>query len=203
MTVRHPLRALARKVAQRLGSTRGRGQRGAVAVEFAIIAPLLMVLTFGIVEFSSAYHDSSIAADAARAGGRVASAEPRNPSYAINAANAVSSALKTLPKDAPQEMWVYKANGAGYPGSGSSFSSCGSNCIKYLWNSSAQQFDTSNAGGGGWPASAQQVCTEPFDQVGVFVKIDHKFVTKLFGAQVTLTDHSVFRFEPTSTSACS
>ena len=37
----------------------------------------------------------------------------------------------------------------------------------------------------------------------MYVKLDHKFVTKLFGASVTLTDHAVFRFEPVASSQCS
>src|SRR3954471_9851364 len=66
-------------------------ERGAVAVEFAIVAPLLVVLSFGIVEFSSAYHDSSAASDAARAGARVASAMATQAGFANAAASAASS----------------------------------------------------------------------------------------------------------------
>jgi hypothetical protein len=176
-------------------------QRGAVAVEFAIIAPVLVVLTFGVIEFSSAYHDSSAAADAARAGARVGSAMATQSGFASATASAVSSALSTLPKDVPQELWIYKANSQGYPGSGSGFSSCGSNCIKYSYSQASRSFVP--AGGGGWTASTQQACTQPFDEIGVYVKLDHKFVTKLFGTSVTLTNHAVFRFEPVASSLCS
>jgi hypothetical protein len=34
------------------------------------------------------------------------------------------------------------------------------------------------------------------------VKMNHAFATGLFGATVTLQDHSVFRFEPVPTSVC-
>jgi hypothetical protein len=34
------------------------------------------------------------------------------------------------------------------------------------------------------------------------VKINHSFITNLFGTTVTLTDHSVFRLEPTSLASC-
>jgi Flp pilus assembly protein TadG len=184
-------------------AARGGLEAGAVMVEFAIILPILVALTFGILEFSSAYHDSSITADATRAGGRVGSALATNPAYATSVVNAVNSALKTLPSNSPQELWIYKANSRGYPGSTDDFSSCTSDCIKYRWNSSTRTFDTSNPGGNGWPASRQQVCTQPFDEIGVYVKVDHKFLTRLFGAHVTLADHSVFRFEPVPTSVCS
>ena len=172
-------------------------------IEFAIILPLLITITFGIIEFASAYHDSAIAADAARAGGRVGSALGTNPAYTTNVVNAVNAALATLPADSPQELWIYKANSNGYPGAGSDFSSCAANCIKYLWNPATRTFNTGSPLGGGWPASTHQVCTQPYDELGVFVKIDHAYVTGLFGAHVTLTDHSVFRFEPVPTSVCS
>jgi len=171
-----------------------------VAVEFAIIVPVLAVLTFGLIEFSSAYHDSSVAADAARAGARVASAKATQSDFASAAVSAVNSAVSTLPADVPQELWIYKANSQGYPGGGSSFSSCSADCIRYTYSPGSKSF---GGGSGSWPASSHQVCTQPYDEVGVYVKLDHKFVTKFFGAGVTLTDHAVFRFEPVASAACS
>jgi hypothetical protein len=182
----------------RIGAT-GR-DRGATAVEFALVAPILVVLTFGIIEFSSAYHDSSLAADAARAGARVGSAQATNPAYATSVVQAVNSALSSMPSNEPQELWIYKANSAGYPGGGSSFSSCSTNCIKYTWNPGAKAF--SGGGGGGWAAATQQACTQPYDQIGVYVKVKHNFVTGLFGTNLTLSDHAVFRLEPVPSSQC-
>ena len=116
--------------------------------------------------------------------------------YATAVVQAVQrSAVPTLPSDVPQELWIYKANSQGYPGSGSSFSSCATNCIKYTYNPASKSF-VASPGGGGWPASTHQVCTQPYDEIGVYVKLNHHFVTRLFGADVTLTDHAVFRFEP-------
>jgi hypothetical protein len=177
-------------------------EAGTVLLEFAIILPLLITITFGIIEFSSAYHDSAAVADAARAGGRVGSASATKAGYTTDVANAVNSALQSLPNDAPQELWIYKANANGYPGAGTDFSSCATNCIKYMWNSAAQAFDTGSPQGGGWAASTHQVCNQPFDEIGVYVKIKHTFVTGLFGTSLTLTDHSVFRFEPVPNAAC-
>jgi TadE-like protein len=178
------------------------GERGAALVETVIIMPLVLLIVFGIIEFSSAYHDASVTADASRAGGRIASAQARNPDYATNAAAAVAAALRTLPKDSPQELWIYKANTKGYPGSGTDFSSCGASCIRFTWNKDTSDWNTTTVGGG-WVASTHQVCAEPFDQIGVYVKIRHDFVTKLFGATLDLDDHSVFRFEPTPSAVCS
>lgn len=171
-----------------------------MVIEFAIILPLLVAITFGIIEFSSSYHDAAIASDAVRSGGRVGSAMAGNTGYATQVAQAASAAVETLPKNAPQELWVYKANANGYPGTGTGFSTCSSNCIKYTWNPTTRTFV--NPQGGGWPASSHQICRQPYDEIGVYIKLDHTFVTQLFGANLTLTDHSVFRFEPVANSLC-
>jgi Flp pilus assembly protein TadG len=179
-----------------------RSERGAVLVETAIILPIFIVLVFGIIEYSAAYHDSSLAADAARSAGRIASAESLNPDYAIDAASAASAALQGMPSNQPQQLWIYKANSNGYPGSETSFTSCDADCIEYVWQQSTKSFNTAAPGGGGWPASDQQVCTSPSDEVGVYVQVQHNFITKLFGASVTLSDHSVFRLEPAALAEC-
>lgn len=45
-------------------------QEGASAVEFAIVLPLLVVLTFGIIEFSILFYDKAIITNASREGAR-------------------------------------------------------------------------------------------------------------------------------------
>jgi Flp pilus assembly protein TadG len=48
----------------------GGGQRGAAAVEFAIVLPLLVVILFGIVEFSVIMYDKALITSASREGAR-------------------------------------------------------------------------------------------------------------------------------------
>ena len=47
-----------------------RCQRGAAAVEFAIIAPLLFTIVFGIIEFSLLFYDKAVITNASREGAR-------------------------------------------------------------------------------------------------------------------------------------
>ena len=81
--------------------------------------------------------------DAARAGGRIASAQARNLVYHDQRRESVAAALRALPYDAPEEMWVYRANGHGYPGAGRGLSSSAANCIRYVWNPEADRVGTS------------------------------------------------------------
>ncbi|MCT1433984.1 pilus assembly protein, partial [Dietzia maris] len=45
--------------------------RGAAAVEFALVLPILLLLVLGILEFGRAYHVQTILSNAARDGVRV------------------------------------------------------------------------------------------------------------------------------------
>jgi Flp pilus assembly protein TadG len=47
-----------------------RGERGGVAVEFAIILPVLMLLIFGIIDFGHAWYMRHLMSDASREGAR-------------------------------------------------------------------------------------------------------------------------------------
>jgi hypothetical protein len=189
---------------RRLGRrSRFSDERGAALVETAILIPVVILITFGLIEFSSAYQSSSVATAAARSGARVASAEALLPTFATDAALAAGTALRTVGSDEPQEMWIYDADDTtGLPASGN-FTSCTTKCIKYTWIQAQRKFDTANPTGGGWPASTQNACNSTnWDSVGVYIKLKHQFITKLFGASITLADHAVFRLEPAPTQLC-
>ena len=47
-----------------------KGQRGGSAVEFAIVLPILVVLIFGIIEFSILFYDKAVITNASREGAR-------------------------------------------------------------------------------------------------------------------------------------
>jgi len=49
-----------------------RDERGQTAVEFALVAPILIVLVLGIIQIGVAFHDYVTLTDAARAGARKA-----------------------------------------------------------------------------------------------------------------------------------
>ncbi|MFD1214474.1 TadE/TadG family type IV pilus assembly protein [Arthrobacter sp. GCM10027362] len=67
-------------------------ERGAVAVEFALILPILVALLLGIMEFGLAYNAQITVTGAAREGARAMAVE-NNPDAARRAARAAAAAL--------------------------------------------------------------------------------------------------------------
>jgi Flp pilus assembly protein TadG len=74
-------------------------ERGAVAVEFAIVAPVLVMLLLGIVEFSRAYNAQASLSAAAREGVRVM-AITGNQTTARSAAKTAAVSLRPGLQDA-------------------------------------------------------------------------------------------------------
>ncbi|BCT77114.1 hypothetical protein SCMU_29560 [Sinomonas cyclohexanicum] len=70
----------------------GRRERGAAAVEFALVVPLLLALVLGIVEFGHIYNAQIMISNAAREAARTM-AVTGQPATAQTAANAVAPGL--------------------------------------------------------------------------------------------------------------
>lgn len=94
--------------ASRIGKFRGylaRRQKGAAAVEFAVIAPLLFLLIFGMIEFGRVLMVAQISVAACREGARVAAVGDTNQTTTavlasmrtyLSAAGITTSAVNTL-----------------------------------------------------------------------------------------------------------
>lgn len=117
-------------VLRRRNDARFRGERGAVAVEAALVTPILVMLVLGIVEFSLLLRDYVAVSSSVRVGARIASANPglgpatctpapctppTAPAFAQVAANAIQRAGTAMPKDSIDYIIVYQANKNGYP----------------------------------------------------------------------------------------
>lgn len=69
-----------------------RSERGAAAVEFALVAPLLFLLVFGIIDFGFGFHAWDAAENASREGARIAAVDP-NTSHIIARVQSAASVL--------------------------------------------------------------------------------------------------------------
>lgn len=70
-------------------------ETGAAAVEFALVAPLLLLLVFGITDFAGAYNSQSSLSAAARQGARVMAIQNSVPD-AVTATIAAAPALQPV-----------------------------------------------------------------------------------------------------------
>ncbi len=76
---------------------RARGQRGAVAVELALVLPILVMLLFGIVEFGRGYNAKVSLQGAVREGARVLALDSGDPvSTTVDAAPSLDAGLITI-----------------------------------------------------------------------------------------------------------
>jgi hypothetical protein len=122
-------------------SARRHRERGAVAVEAALVTPVILMLVLGMVEFSLAIRDYVSVSSAVRTGGRMATTNAAliagngtceaagpdlpspppcspasTPAFAQLAAQAIQQTGTAMPKDSIDYIFVYKANDKGYPG---------------------------------------------------------------------------------------
>jgi len=208
---------------------KARREHGAVLVETALFLPILMVLVFGVIEFSSAFQASSILADATRAAGREGGAQggrdanpPDEPlDYVDFVADAGSIVLQRLPNGAhPEFMMVYKANDDGYPGASgnttlnfTTLQDCAvsDECIELTWDDDDKRFVRS---GGSWPPADHERCVQPYDRIGVAIFMSFEPLTGLFtpilrqeapsasNVNSGMVDHAVFVFEPAEPGEC-
>ena len=175
---------------------------GAVAVEAALVLPLLFIVLFGILDSALYLRDVAATASVVRHGARIASAEPRRASLAVDVADAIARASSALPSDSIEEVWIYQADAQGLP-VGSSLTGA-DRCLRLVWNSSQRAFTRV---GGQWAPESINACVgDPRSMsVGVFIRVRHRmlFSSLLGGSSLrVIGDRAVMRFEPMPTRSC-
>ncbi len=209
-------------------SRRARREDGAVAVEAALVLPILVILVFGIIEFGFVLRDYAGVSSLVRSGARIAStgadhgpgtcetgigAPPctstSSPALAQEAADAIQRSGSATNPDQIDFILVYKANSKGFPGAETNTTmpnDCTStpNCVRFTWRASLDTFKYSS---GSWDSKSISACfpgspTNPMDRVGIYMQATHKMLTGLFGTSLTLTDRAVMDFEPLATQTC-
>ena len=103
-------------------ASRSRGERGVAIIEFAIVFPLLVLLTFSLIDISRAFFVKNILHQAAREGVRTLVVTPSPDSadvrvrQVMTAANAVPSAIVHLSSDRQMGIRVETQFNWLYPG---------------------------------------------------------------------------------------
>lgn len=192
-----------------------RESRGAAAIEAAIVTPVFFMLVLGICEIGLAMNDYLALSSAVRAGSRTASASGDDLYADYNTVTRTLREAAALDEGDIQAIVIYKAPGFGAgpwtdptdPDISCTFHSVDDLCNHYTasdWNRPREQWGclASTPGGASpdidWCPTDRKVslADEGSDYVGVWMKIEHRWVTKMFGNVATLTDSSVIRLEP-------
>jgi hypothetical protein len=176
-------------------------ERGAVAVEAAIVFPLLVVLTFGIIEFSLLLRDYVSVTSLVRSGVRTASTLPRDPNLFIATVQAMNRSGTALPQKSIDQLWIYKPDANGFPQGGPDFTSCGNDCIVYRVDPNTGDLVQTEDPTRDWDPMCINACPgDPAgDAVGVYVRANHDGITGLFFDQLPVSDFAVSKFEPIAT----
>jgi hypothetical protein len=180
-------------------------ERGAALVEFALVAPVLLLLIFGAFEYGMFFKDYLTVSNTTRTGARVGSAAGSSADADYQILQAVKAAATALPggSSSIQYISIYRSTstGGGPTSTCQTTSSASDRCNVYTSSALSQPVGKFGCGAGSldsvWcPTTRGDSQAIGPDYIGVWVKTTHGFVTKLFGPSKTITDTVVMRIEP-------
>ncbi len=184
---------------------------GATLIEAAYVIPVFFLLVFGIMEIGLYMNDDLAVGHSVRSGSRMASASGNDVMADYGVIQSIRKEITALDEDEIEAIVVYKASGVGTePSASCQVASVSGACNFYTptdftrprtqWGCvsslSPDRFwcpntrDVSRSDG---PAAGDVLGT---DYVGVWIKYEHDWVTKIFADTSTITDSSVIRLEP-------
>jgi hypothetical protein len=170
-------------------------ERGSSMVEFAMVAVLLLMIVFGIVEFGLAFRDRLTVGNATQTAARVGTAVGDGPEADQVMLDSMEQTLANLPSSGigvVKYVEFYKSDANGNPDGGCP----GPNCVKYdyvyqdgpgpLCDWSPCPGDDGSGGyGGPWDPSQRNVEVGNLDVMGVRIVFSHDWIT---GGLVPLPD---------------
>lgn len=196
---------LLRRRARRMRSD-GRSQRGAVLVEAAIATPIFFMLVLGVTEVGLAMKDNLTLAHSVRSGSRVASAAGNDRYSDYGVIQAIARESTAMKRSEIVRIVIYRSNAAAADPTASCRAGTSSSvCNVYTpadFNRPKAQWgcrtDIGNPPDLAFCPTTRKVSitgTGP-DYVGVWMQVEHHWITGMFGSTKTLTDKSVIRLEP-------
>lgn len=196
-------------------------QRGSVAVEFALIAPILVLFFVGIIELGLLLKDNVSMASAVRAGARTAAASadagpgtcavvatnppPCTPAKAPMLAQAAADQIQkvgvALPRGDIDWVRIYRANSAGFPIGATSVNTCGTDCVTYVWDKDLGKFRYAS---GAWDSKSVNACINHANRmtVGIAMQVSHKWLMGFSDTPKVMQENTIMQFEPLEADRC-
>jgi hypothetical protein len=201
-----------------LSSRRRRKERGASIVEAAFVTPVFLALIFGVMELGFLFRNYLSISNASLAGARAASVAGDDPAADFLVVRTVAHGIEAIGARNVDFVVVYDASPApgGQPlkeppasclfGSSSALS-----CNRYTkaefflslrepdGTTPNWECDPTTGRDRFWCPTDRETIVGNADYVGVFVQVNHQYLTGLFGDDTKLTSNRVIRIEPTKT----
>ena len=202
---------LVARLRRRLRDENGDRQRGAVLVEFVLIAPVFVLITAAIFEYGLAFRDSMTLSNALRSGARVGSNAGREREADYTILKSVEAAMTEVPNSRVNRIIVYKAATTGSAPPAACLAVSGSGGVSGVCNvyqSSDLARPLSDYGGTTscsstapdryWcPTARQNQQALGADYLGVWMEIRYVYVTHVLpGTGITIRDRAIMRLEP-------
>jgi Flp pilus assembly protein TadG len=189
------------KTRQKRISLARRRERGASSVEFALVAPLLVMLVLGLIEFGNYFRSLSQMQLAVSASVRTGTTQSRIDGYEDQIAQSLQASFSSKGSGATKIV-VYKANPAtgrptGLADTASDFSLCTADCWIFTWSDATKSW--TKAASPTWPAANQKACgpVADTDFLGVWVDAKYGGLTGLSAMAVkNIATRGVGRLEP-------
>jgi Flp pilus assembly protein TadG len=195
------------------------GSRGAVLVEFVLIAPVFAIIVAGVLELGLAFRDSMTVSNALRAGARVGSNAGRERLADYTILKSIEAAMAEVPTARINKIIIYKATSTASTPSAACMALAaptGSSPVGYssatngycnVYGPSSLSLTTSSFTGSTctstqpdyyWcPTSRQNQQALGADYLGVWMSVTYTYITKVFpGTGITIKDRAVMRLEP-------
>jgi len=197
-----------------------RDERGAAMVEFALILPLILLLTFGAIDFGFAFSDAAGIKSATRSGARIGSALSKDPNGQLQSiVAAVNASIGNSVRAQATDITVYTAPPGGFSApdvcGGSNGTTVTASSLCYHQNipvNVPDKFTVSATDAASWDSNThiEDACPAIGNRstawkLSVVVKAQYPFLTPgIFGFSNNLkfSEQVVIDLEPTSSGNC-
>ena len=181
-----------------------RRELGAALIEAAYVLPVFFLLVFGIMEIGLYMNDDLAVGHTVRSGSRMASASGNDTMADYGVVQAARRESTALDEGSIEAIVVYKANGVGEdPSAACQVASVSGRCNHYTPTDFARpqsEWGCVNSASPDrfWCPNTRKVTRGAggTEFVGVWIKYEHQWVTKIFADTSIITDASVIRLEP-------
>jgi Flp pilus assembly protein TadG len=179
---------------------RARGEDGTVLIEGAIAGLLFFTVLLGVVEFGLAFFDYLTTSNMSRVGARTGSTLGHTTAADYQILLQVKAATSSMPTNSIQAIVVYKASGIGGAPTAAckTASSAADKCNFYTpsnFSTPLATFNCTTIDQYWCPTTRKDAASDPPDYLGVYIRVLHPNVTKLFGSSYLYEDFTVIRVE--------